>query len=38
MSSRFMFFALFIAFMVLMLALDLGVSHKKDHVMLYHHL
>lgn len=35
MSSRFMFFALF---MVLMLALDLGVFHKKDHVMLHHHL
>ncbi len=32
MSSRFLFFALFMAFMVLMLALDLGVFHKKDHV------
>lgn len=32
MSSRILFFVLFMAFMVIMLALDLGVFHKKDHV------
>ncbi len=32
MTSRFLFFTLFMVFMVLMLALDLGVFHKKDHV------
>ena len=32
MSSRILFFVLFMVFMVVMLALDLGVFHKKDHV------
>lgn len=32
MTSRFLFFAFFMVFMILMLALDLGVFHKKDHV------
>ena len=32
MMSRFLFFALFMVFIVLMLAMDLGVFHKKDHV------
>lgn len=32
MISRFLFFAVFLVFIVLMLALDLGVFHKKDHV------
>lgn len=32
MFSRILFFALFLVFIVVMLALDLGVFHKKDHV------
>lgn len=32
MISRFLFFAIFMVFIVLMLAMDLGVFHKKDHV------
>ena len=32
MASRTLFFILFMAFIVVMLALDLGVFHKKDHV------
>lgn len=31
MTSRFIFFAIFMAFIIFMLALDLGVFHKKDH-------
>ena len=31
MVSRFLFFAIFIVFIIAMLALDLGVFHKKDH-------
>lgn len=30
--SRFLFFAVFMVFIIVMLALDLGVFHKKDHV------
>lgn len=29
--SRFLFFAIFMVFIILMLAMDLGVFHKKDH-------
>ena len=29
---RYLFFAVFLLFIVFMLALDLGVFHKKDHV------
>ena len=29
--SRFLFFGLFMVFIVIMLAMDLGVFHKKDH-------
>ena len=32
MTSRFLFFAAFMVFIIFMLALDLGVFHKKDHV------
>ena len=32
MISRFLFFGLFMLFIILMLAMDLGVFHKKDHV------
>ena len=32
MASRTLFFVLFMVFIVVMLALDLGVFHKKDHV------
>lgn len=32
MTSRILFFAVFMVFIVVMLALDLGVFHKKDHV------
>ena len=32
MLSRYIFFAVFLLFIVFMLALDLGVFHKKDHV------
>ncbi|MBQ9586523.1 MAG: TerC family protein [Bacteroidales bacterium] len=31
MASRYLFFAVFIVFIIIMLALDLGVFHKKDH-------
>ncbi len=32
MTSRVLFFILFMVFIIIMLALDLGVFHKKDHV------
>ena len=32
MLSRYIFFVFFLIFIVFMLALDLGVFHKKDHV------
>ena len=32
MTSRFIFFGAFMVFIILMLAMDLGVFHKKDHV------
>ena len=32
MTSRLLFFTLFIVFILVMMALDLGVFHKKDHV------
>ncbi|MBR1517376.1 MAG: TerC/Alx family metal homeostasis membrane protein [Bacteroidales bacterium] len=32
MISRYLFFVIFIVFIIFMLALDLGVFHKKDHV------
>ncbi|MCR4828440.1 MAG: TerC/Alx family metal homeostasis membrane protein [Bacteroidales bacterium] len=32
MLTRYLFFILFVVFIVVMLALDLGVFHKKDHV------
>ena len=32
MTSRILFFVLFMVFITFMLALDLGVFHKKDHV------
>ena len=31
MTSRILFFVVFMVFIVVMLALDLGVFHKKDH-------
>ena len=31
MASRFLFFGLFMVFIIVMLAMDLGVFHKKDH-------
>ena len=31
MTSRFIFFGAFMVFIILMLAMDLGVFHKKDH-------
>ncbi|MBR3725959.1 MAG: TerC family protein, partial [Bacteroidales bacterium] len=32
MTSRFLFFGAFMVFIILMLAMDLGLFHKKDHV------